>query len=240
MDIASRWRPTVLRSAAASTIQVFWRAHFEHLTKAATRISIFFRNCISLRLEKVQRERAARSIQKAIRLRSSNSAIVYYRKSLREVRDENIALKVTLGELREVDNSWMVCPITLQRIKDPVLNSVDCHFYESEAIETWLRSSNQSPLTRQACAPHHLYSLSNIGRILHDWTTKKRGILLKLRVLCADITIRCRHCNREFHCHQYEHFLNFVRARIQHEEDTHNSSRINQDALVREVSDYFY
>jgi hypothetical protein len=53
----------------------------------------------------------------------------------------------TLEQLAEL----LCCPITHQRLRNPVLAS-DCHTYEQEALQAWLDLGNGSPVTREPLA----------------------------------------------------------------------------------------
>lgn len=59
-----------------------------------------------------------------------------------------------------IDGHNLVCSITFERFKDPVI-APDGHTYERRAIEAWVRSKSTSPMTGEAMAagplvPNHI------------------------------------------------------------------------------------
>mmetsp|Transcript_22165 Transcript_22165/g.57833 ORF Transcript_22165/g.57833 Transcript_22165/m.57833 type:complete len:549 (+) Transcript_22165:57-1703(+) len=79
---------------------------------------------------------------------------------LEQVLEENAALAERIAAAREdaagaaaaapPDN--FLCPITCTVMEDPAV-AADGHTYEREAIETWFRRRNTSPMTNQVIAP---------------------------------------------------------------------------------------
>ncbi len=51
------------------------------------------------------------------------------------------------NEKTNVDNEDLICPITYQMFRDPVIAS-DGHIYERTAIVRWISEHGTSPLTR--------------------------------------------------------------------------------------------
>jgi hypothetical protein len=49
---------------------------------------------------------------------------------------------------QDIQNEQFICPITLQLFCDPV-KAADGHFYERQAITTWISLHGTSPFTRQ-------------------------------------------------------------------------------------------
>lgn len=76
---------------------------------------------------------------------------------------ENAALAARIASARETNAAAgaaaaaapppiCFCPITNEIMQDPVV-AADGHTYEREAIETWFRRRNTSPMTNQVIAP---------------------------------------------------------------------------------------
>ena len=70
--------------------------------------------------------------------------------------------------LRDLDESWLRCPITLTRFTDPVL-AVDGHTYERRAILTYLQDARCSPMTREAMSSRSLIPHGPLRQLLADY-----------------------------------------------------------------------
>jgi hypothetical protein len=91
-------------------------------------------------------------------------SVEHQRLVLEEVLQENVALAARMAARAEVAASGnataaaaappdtFLCPITNEVMDDPVV-AADGHTYEREAIETWFRRRNTSPMTNQVIAP---------------------------------------------------------------------------------------
>jgi len=87
---------------------------------------------------------------------------VQQRLVLEQVLQENAALGVRISSMQEQQASaaaaaaappeHFLCPITQQVMEEPVM-AADGFTYEREAIETWFRRRDTSPMTNQAIAP---------------------------------------------------------------------------------------
>ena len=60
------------------------------------------------------------------------------------------------------------CPITTAVMEDPVF-AMDGHTYEREAIETWFRGHDTSPMTR-AVVPPTLIPNVNLRSMIASWS----------------------------------------------------------------------
>ena len=61
---------------------------------------------------------------------------------------DKIVIEIMNPKKRKRDVSYLVCPITKDFFKNPVVAS-DGYTYESEAIEKYLKDNNVSPITKQ-------------------------------------------------------------------------------------------
>lgn len=52
------------------------------------------------------------------------------------------------GNRQPYEDDYICCPITLEVMRDPVI-AADGHTYEREAIDEWLRTTKESPVTGQ-------------------------------------------------------------------------------------------
>lgn len=75
----------------------------------------------------------------------------------------NGLFKVTDEKIIIADS--LFCPITYDLIDELVI-AKDGHFYEKRAIEEWLKSSHQSPITRQPLIIEYLNPAIPINQIL--------------------------------------------------------------------------
>jgi len=61
-----------------------------------------------------------------------------------------------------------LCPITQEAMEDPVILA-DGRSYERSAIETWLRTSQRSPMTGATLEHTHMLSNINLKALIEDW-----------------------------------------------------------------------
>ena len=68
-----------------------------------------------------------------------------------------------------------ICPITQEVMRDPVYYVQDSHryYFEREAIEDWLRSHPNCPLTRRPLLREDLLSDQNLTNTIHLWNQTK-------------------------------------------------------------------
>ena len=80
-----------------------------------------------------------------------------------------------LKDARErLDRSELVCPITKEAVKDPLVCLVDGFTYEREAITTWIEKNKTSPLTRKSVNIDDLVSPSQLVNELRTTKTRYR------------------------------------------------------------------
>jgi hypothetical protein len=108
---------------------------------------------------------------------SDTLSVEHQRLVLEEILQENAALaarmaaragNVAAGNAAAAappDN--FLCPITNEVMEDPVV-AADGHTYEREAIETWFRRRNTSPMTNQVIAPN-LFPNFNLRSQIAAW-----------------------------------------------------------------------
>lgn len=113
-----------------------------------------------------QRRRTERRRQKRHRRKQRTNRI--------EEEEENVMEEVvseTVGtEDESLLESCLVCPITCERLRDPVVLN-DGHTYERRAIEEWMTRSTRSPLTNDVLDPRALvpnHALRAVLEAMHD------------------------------------------------------------------------
>ena len=62
----------------------------------------------------------------------------------------------------------MRCPITLQRMRSPVV-CADGHSFERRAIANWLRTKSTNPLTGARLASKTLHPALNLRDAIREW-----------------------------------------------------------------------
>jgi hypothetical protein len=90
---------------------------------------------------------------------SDTLSVEHQRLVLEEILQENAALAARMAARAAAGDAAaaappdnFLCPITNEVMDDPVV-ATDGHTYEREAIETWFRRRNTSPMTNQVIAP---------------------------------------------------------------------------------------
>jgi hypothetical protein len=69
-----------------------------------------------------------------------------------------------LFNMKEIENDDLICPITWEIFRDPVI-AKDGHVYEREAITAWILQNGTSPLTREPLRIEDLQSDDHLRRL---------------------------------------------------------------------------
>ena len=88
---------------------------------------------------------AVNKIIKAFKSRNPQYLQKYIRNLKKLIYDQDESIK----DLQKSIEDGIICPITKNTIKEPVINIVDGILYEKEHINTWLVKNKSSPITRE-------------------------------------------------------------------------------------------
>lgn len=130
-------------------------------------------------------------------------------------------------ELANIRNSrdWTLCPITREAIDEPVINCVDGHLYEKEALEEWLKRDLISPLTRATMHRNDVWSLKDF-RSLYKYISSFSNCFdnnpQRVQAVMRQCnSLKCDNCSRVFHRETYHSQTQMFSALVQHQKDVH-------------------
>lgn len=127
-------------------------------------------------------------------------------------------------ELANIRNAhaWATCPITQEVIVDPVVNCIDGHLYEKEALVEWLKRDSTSPITRASMHRTDVVSLKDVKPLdsINVTYTSADSTAYKALVQQCN-SLKCNTCNKVFHLGQYSSLTQMCHSFKQHKHAAH-------------------
>ena len=213
------------------------RKHFRAVRRSSVLIQGAWRMCVVRASvnQCIQRVVYLQSVMRRWLLQSayaeSRKAIICiqqcYRSSSRKARHYYVLTQwqasrgITRGTQRKMKDlkscvhrrlGWAICPITHDWIGDPVLNVVDGHIYERNALNEALHRNPISPLNREPNDPQLCQSFVGVKNQYDQLLMENKRLREQNRNLQCDTV--CNVCGKTFNnaksCHQHKLALNHI------------------------------